>query len=79
MNRVEAIYRIERELDNRSFEPKLDDAISLALFALKAPEEMCCRRCENFTECEDAADGWGHCKEFDRDTCRSDGACEYYE
>ncbi len=79
MKRGEAIFRIEREQDLGHFEPKLDDAISLALFALKAPNEMHCSRCVSFIRRESDADGRGYCKARKAETLCSDGPCDDYE
>ena len=42
MKRSDAIAIIEREQNKGHFEPELDTAISIALYALKEPREMCC-------------------------------------
>ena len=51
MKRSDAIAIIEREQNKGHFEPELDTAISIALYALKEPREMSavhrrgCKRC----------------------------------
>lgn len=45
MKRSDAIAIIEREQNKGHFEPELDTAISVALYALQEPREMCCGGC----------------------------------
>ena len=75
MKRSDAIAIIEREQGH--FEPELDTAISIALYALKEPREMCCGGCQRFTD-EDV-NGVGWCEEHDREAYCDEPPCGYFE
>lgn len=77
MKRCDAIAIIEREQNKGHFEPKLDEAISLALYALKDPDVMSCGYCCQFADEGVNGDGW--CKEHDRTAHCDDSPCGHYE
>lgn len=77
MKRSDAIAIIEREQNKGHFEPELDTAISIALYALKEPREMCCGGCQRFTD-EDV-NGVGWCEEHDREAYCDEPPSGYFE
>lgn len=77
MKRREAISIIERAQDNGSFASELDEAVSLALYALKYPEKISCGACASFVDEDIFGNAW--CSEQRKCINCSDSSCMDYE
>lgn len=77
MKRSEAITIIELWQSKGYFEPELDAAISLALYALQEPREMRCGGCQQFVDKD--ANGTGWCEEHDRKAHCDEQPCGHFE
>ena len=77
MKRREAINIIERAQNNGHFASELDEAVSLALYALKYPDKISCGACAFFVDEDIFGNAW--CSKRRKCINCSDSSCVDYE